>query len=390
MKELSRLLGNVPGSATMAVSEKVRRLKAAGKDVIALGGGDPDFATPDHIIAAAFSAIEDGATHYPPARGIPLALEAIASKMARENDVQVDPASQIIITPGAKWAIYLALAALSNPGDEILYIEPCWASYPPMVTLAGATPVPVSLSPNDNYTVTAEMLRSCITDRTKALMVNSPCNPTGRVLTADEVDAVVEVVLEHDLYVLSDEIYEHLVYDDNQHISLAARPGMAERTLTINGLSKAYAMTGWRMGWLAGPPQIINLAYKLSSQTVSMAANFSMHAAAAALNGPQDCVAEMVASYKQRRDFMVPAFNAIDGVHCRNIEGAFYLFPSFPGSDKDSLELAEALIEEAGIAGTPGVAFGSTGEGHIRFSIATAMSELERSVDRLAQVASSL
>ena len=387
MKELSRLLGNVPGSATMAVSEKVRRLKAAGKDVIALGGGDPDFATPDHIIAAAFSAIEDGATHYPPARGIPLALEAIASKMARENDVQVDPASQIIITPGAKWAIYLALAALSNPGDEILYIEPCWASYPPMVTLAGATPVPVSLSPDDNYTVTAEMLRSCITDRTKALMVNSPCNPTGRVLTADEVDAVVEVVLEHDLYVLSDEIYEHLVYDDNQHISLAARPGMAERTLTINGLSKAYAMTGWRMGWLAGPPQIINLAYKLSSQTVSMAANFSMHAAAAALNGPQDCVAEMVASYKQRRDFMVPAFNAIDGVHCRNIEGAFYLFPSFPGSDKDSLELAEALIEEAGIAGTPGVAFGSTGEGHIRFSIATAMADLERSAERLAQVA---
>ncbi len=387
MKELSRLLGNVPGSATMAVSEKVRRLKAAGKDVIALGGGDPDFATPDHIIAAAFSAIEDGATHYPPARGIPLALEAIASKMARENDVQVDPASQIIITPGAKWAIYLALAALSNPGDEILYIEPCWASYPPMVTLAGATPVPVSLSPDDNYTVTAEMLRSCITDRTKALMVNSPCNPTGRVLTADEVDAVVEVVLEHDLYVLSDEIYEHLIYDDNQHISLAARPGMAERTLTINGLSKAYAMTGWRMGWLAGPPQIINLAYKLSSQTVSMAANFSMHAAAAALNGPQDCVAEMVASYKQRRDFMVPAFNAIDGVHCRNIEGAFYLFPSFPGSDKDSLELAEALIEEAGIAGTPGVAFGSTGEGHIRFSIATAMADLERSAERLAQVA---
>ena len=387
MKELSRLLGNVPGSATMAVSEKARRLKAAGKDVIALGGGDPDFATPDHIIAAAFSAIEDGATHYPPSRGIPLALEAIASKLARENDVQVDPASQIIITPGAKWAIYLALAALSNPGDEILYIEPCWASYPPMVTLAGATPVPVSLSPDDNYTVTAESLRACVTDRTKALMVNSPCNPTGRVLTADEVDAVVEVALEHDLYVLSDEIYEHLVYDDNQNISLAARPGMAERTLTINGLSKAYAMTGWRMGWLAGPAQVINLANKLSSQTVSMAANFSMHAAAAALNGPQDCVAEMVASYKQRRDFMVSALNAIDGVQCRNIEGAFYLFPSFPGSDKDSLALAEVLIQEAGIAGTPGIAFGSTGEGHIRFSIATAMEDLERSAERLAQVA---
>ena len=229
-----------------------------------------------------------------------------------------------------------------------------------------------------------------MTDRTKALMVNSPCNPTGRVLTADEVDAVVEVVLEHDLYVLSDEIYEHLVYDDNQHISLAARPGMAERTLTINGLSKAYAMTGWRLGWLAGPAQIINLANKLSSQTVSMAANFSMHAAAAALNGPQDCVAEMVASYTMRRDYMVEALNAIEGIHCRNIEGAFYLFPSFPGSEKDSVALADALIEEVGIAGTPGHRLRQHGRGTHSLLHRHAMSELERSVDRLAQVASSL
>ena len=390
MKELSRLLGSVPGSVTMAVTEKARVLKAAGKDVIALAGGDPDFDTPDHIIAAAFTAIEDGATHYPPTKGIPLALEAVAAKMARENDVEVDPASQIIITPGAKWAIHLALASVTNSGDEILYLEPVWVSYPPMITLSGGVPVPVSLSPADNYTITADGLRACITDKTKALMVNSPCNPTGRVLSGDEANAIVEVALEHDLYVIADEIYEHLVYDGHEHLSLAALPGMAERTLTVNGLSKAYAMTGWRLGWLAAAPQIINLANKLSSQTVSMAANFSMHAAAAALNGPQDCVAEMVASYTMRRDYMVEALNAIDGIHCRNIEGAFYLFPSFPGSEKDSVALADALIEEVGIAGTPGIAFGSTGEGHIRFSIATAMSELERSVDRLAQVASSL
>lgn len=389
-RELSRLLGSVPGSATMAVSEKARQLKAAGVDVISMGGGDPDFATPDHIVAAAFAAIEDGATHYPPPRGIPLALEAIADKMARENGVDVDPASQIIITPGAKWAIYLALASVINPGDEIIYVAPCWASYPPMITLAGGIPVAVDLSPEDNYTLTAEALRAQVSDKSKALMVNSPCNPTGRVITAAEAQAIVEVALEHDLYVLSDEIYEHLVFDDHQNISLAALPGMAERTLTINGLSKAYAMTGWRMGWLAAPAQIINLASKLSSQTVSMAANFSMHAAAAALNGPQDCVAEMVASYCERRDFMVEALNAINGVHCRNIEGAFYLFPSFPGSDKDSVELAQALIEEAGIAGTPGIAFGSTGEGHVRLSIATARDDLERSVERLAQAASRL
>lgn len=390
MKELSRLLASVPGSVTMAVTEKARVLKAAGKDVIALAGGDPDFATPDHIIAAAFAAIEDGATHYPPTKGVPQALDAIAAKMARENGVVVDPASQLIITPGAKWAIYLALASVTNPGDEILYLEPMWVSYPPMITLGGGVPVPVSLSPADNYAITAAGLRARISDKTKALMVNSPNNPTGRVLTPTEADAIVEVALEHDLYVIADEIYEHLVYDDHEHISLAALPGMAERTLTINGLSKAYAMTGWRLGWLAAPPQVISLANKLSSQTVSMAANFSMHAAAAALNGPQDCVADMVASYTQRRDFMVEALNAIDGVHCRNIEGAFYLFPSFPGSDLDSVALAEALIEEAGIAGTPGIAFGSTGEGHIRFSIATAMVDLERSAERLAQVASRL
>ena len=213
-------------------------------------------------------------------------MEAVAAKMARENDVEVDPASQIIITPGAKWAIHLALASVTNSGDEILYLEPVWVSYPPMITLSGGVPVPVSLSPADNYTITADGLRACITDKTKALMVNSPCNPTGRVLSGDEANAIVEVALEHDLYVIADEIYEHLVYDGHEHLSLAALPGMAERTLTVNGLSKAYAMTGWRLGWLAAAPQIINLANKLSSQTVSMAANFSMHAAAAALNGP--------------------------------------------------------------------------------------------------------
>lgn len=390
MKELSRLLGSVPGSATMAVSEKARRMRAAGKDVIGLGGGDPDFATPDHIVAAAFAAIEDGATHYPPAKGIPEVLTAIAAKMARENGVEVDPQSQIIVTPGAKWAIHLALSAVTNPGDEILYLEPCWASYPPMITLSGGTPVPVSLSPEDNYAITADALRACVTDNTKALMVNSPNNPTGRVMTPEEAEAVVEVALEHDLYVLADEIYEHLVYDGRRNISLSGLPDMAERTLTINGVSKAYAMTGWRMGWLVAPPPIIALAGKLSSQTVSMAANFSMHATAAALNGPQDCVAEMCAAYAARRDFTVEALNAIDGVHCRDVEGAFYLFPSFPGSDRDSIEVAAFLIEEAGVAGTPGIAFGSTGEGHIRFSFATAMKDLESSVERLARVAPQL
>jgi aspartate aminotransferase len=391
MKELSRLVSSIPASVTLAVNDKAKALQAAGHDVIALAGGDPDFATPAHVTAAAFAAIENGATHYPaPMKGIKPLLEAIADKMARDNDVRVNPATDIVVTPGGKWGLYLALAAVLNPGDEVLYLEPAWVSYPPMILLAGGAPVPVSLPGDDNFRVTAEQLRAAVTPRTKALMVNSPTNPTGRVLTQEEIDAIVEVALEADLYVISDEIYEKLTFDGRRHISLAAMPGMAERTMTINGLSKSYAMTGWRLGWLAGPTPVVKIATRMNSQTVSSAATFTMHAAVAALNGPQDFIEEMRASYEARRDYMVTALNEIDGISCRSVEGAFYLFPNFPGSRKNSLELADALLEKAGIAGTPGIAFGGSGEGHVRFSIATAMSELERAVARLRRVAGEL
>jgi aspartate aminotransferase len=388
MKKLSSLAASIPTSVTLAVNDKANALKAAGEDVIALAGGDPDFATPDHITAAAFAAIENGATHYPgPMKGIVPLLEAIAAKMERENNVTINPKTDVVVTPGGKWALNLALQALVDPGDEVLYLEPVWVSYPPMITLAGGVPVPVSLPSADNFRITADLLREKVSEKTQAIMVNSPNNPTGRVLTQEEVDAIVEVATESDLYIITDEMYEKLIFDDRPHIALAGQPGMAERTITINGLSKAYAMTGWRLGWIAGPTPILKLAARLNSQTVSAAANFTMHAAVAALNGPQDCVAEMRESYKARRDFMVPALNEIDGVSCRSIEGAFYLFPSFPNSEKNSLELADALLEKAGIAATPGIAFGSSGEGHVRFSIATAPSELERAVERLAKIA---
>jgi aspartate aminotransferase len=312
-------------------------------------------------------------------------MEAIAQKMNDDNDIHANPKTDIVVTPGGKWALYLALAALLNPGDEVLYLEPVWVSYPPMIKLAGGVPVPVSLSSEDNYRVTADLIRAKMTPKTKALMVNSPSNPTGRVLTHEELREITKVAVEEDLYVISDEIYEKLVFDDRKHESIGSLPGMAERTLTANGMSKAYAMTGWRLGWLVGPENIIKLAVKMNSQTVSSAANFTMHAAVAALTGPQDSIETMRASYQARRDFMVNALNEIDGVACQLTEGAFYLFPSFPGSSKNSLDLAEALLENAGIAGTPGIAFGSSGEGHVRFSIATAMSELERAVERLAK-----
>jgi aspartate aminotransferase len=388
MKELSRVVSSIPPSETLAVSDRAKALKAAGRDVVALAGGDPDFDTPDYITAAAFQAIENGATHYPaPMKGITPLLEAIAHKMQVDNGVTVKPGSDIVVTPGGKWALFLALSAILNPGDEVLYLEPVWVSYPPMIVLAGGTPVPVTLSADDNFRITADQLREKITPRTKALMVNSPNNPTGRVITQEELDAIVAVALEHDLYVISDEIYETVIFDGRKHLSPAAVPGMAERTLTINGLSKSHAMTGWRLGWLAGPTPIMKLATQMNSQTVSSAANFTMHAAVAALKGPKEVTRAMCAEYQQRRDFMVPALNAIPGVECLDIEGAFYLFPRFPNSTKNSAELAEALIEKAGIASVPGGAFGQSGEGHVRFTIATAMKELEKAVEKLAKVA---
>jgi aspartate aminotransferase len=296
-----------------------------------------------------------------------------------------DPRHQIILTPGGKWALYLGLCAVLNPGDEVLILEPHWVSYPPMITLAGGTAVPISLPGEDNFRVTAEQLRQKLTPRTKAIMVNNPCNPTGRVLTKEELQAIASVALEADLYVIADEIYEKLVFDGRSHLSIAALPHMAERTLTVGGLTKSYAMTGWRMGWLVAAPEIIRLATRMNGQTVSCAATFTMHACIAALNGPQDNIAAMCAAYQQRRDFMVAALNEIDGIECRSIEGAFYLFPRFTHTRRNSLELADALLEKAQIASVPGIAFGRSGEGHLRFAISTAQNDLERATERLAK-----
>ncbi len=386
MKTVSTLISTIPASPTLAVNDKAKALQAAGHDIIPLAGGDPDFDTPPHIIEAAVAAIQRGETHYPsPMKGIPPLLRAIADKMDRENGIIVDPMREIIVTPGGKWALYLALASILNAGDEVLILEPYWVSYPPLVTLAGGVPVLVGLDSERNFEITAVSIRQHLTPKTKAIMVNSPNNPTGRVLTADEMHIIADIAKEADLYVITDEIYEKLIFDGT-HISLASLPNMAERTLTINGFSKAYAMTGWRLGWLAAPAQIMDLAVKLNGQTVSSAATFTMHAAVAALTGTQEIISTMRDSYQQRRDYMVTALNNINGIQCRSIEGAFYLFPSFPDSGLNSIQLAEKLLTEAGVAGTPGIAFGKSGEGHVRFAISTATADLERAIERIAKV----
>jgi aspartate aminotransferase len=391
MRELNRIASTIPSSPTVAVSDKAKRLKAAGEDIIDLTAGEPDFDTPAHVVDAAVEALRSGKTRYAvPSKGINPLLEAIANKMQRDNDVKVNPASDIIVTPGGKWALYLTLQALLNPGDEVLILEPAWVSYPSMVMMLGGTPVDVPLDAADNFTITAEVLRRYVTERTKVIIVNSPNNPTGRVLTSAEAEAIADVALESDLYVVSDEIYEKIIFDGRKHISIASLPDMGERTITINGMSKGFAMTGWRLGWLAGPTPVLAIAAKFNSQSITSAATFTMHATTTALNGSMEVVGEMCRAFWQRRDFIVKAFNEIDGVVCSPIEGAFYAFPAFLNSKRNSIEIAEILLDEAKVAGVPGSAFSDTGEKHIRFSFATSMTQLEAAVERIASVAHKL
>lgn len=364
---------------------KGKMLAREGHDIVNLAGGEPDFDTPAHIMDAGIEAMRSGDTHYPPSFGTPELLEAICAKLERENNVKAVP-DQVMATPGGKWAIYAALAAMLNPGDEVLILDPSWVSYGPMVELQRAKAVRVPLSSENDFLVTSEQLEEYVTAQTKLIMVTSPSNPTGRVLDYDEVSAICKVAIEHDLYVMSDEIYEHILYDDAKHYSFAAQPDMAERTITINGFSKAYAMTGWRLGWLAAPLPIAKLARTYQTQSVTSAASFTMAAGAAALNGPQDCVHQMVASYAERRQFILDAFEELPGLECPPMQGAFYAFPKFTATDKKSLEISEMLIEDALIASTPGIAFGEAGEGHVRFSTATHMTDLEKLVERLVTI----
>ena len=393
MELLSKTLARVKPSPTIAVTTKAAELKAAGKDVIGLGAGEPDFDTPQNIKEAAIAAIAAGKTKYTAVDGIPELKQAICAKFKRDNGLEYTPA-QVSVSSGGKQVLYNALMATLNEGDEVVIPAPYWVSYPDMVLLAGGNPVIAEASIQTGFKLTADQLEAAITPKTKWLIFNSPSNPTGAGYTWDELKQIIDVLLRHPhVMVMTDDMYEHLAYDDFKFCTPAeVEPQLYERTLTVNGVSKAYAMTGWRIGYAAGPEKLIGAMRKIQSQSTSNPCSISQWAAVEALNGTQDYIAPNNAMFVRRRDLVVKALNAIDGISCLTPEGAFYVYPSIAGligktsaagAKIDSDEaFATALLEETGVAVVFGAAFGLSP--NFRVSYATSDEALTEACARIA------
>ncbi len=369
-------------SPTLAVSDKARALKATGIDVIDLGGGDPDFITPQNVRDAATTAMNAGDTHYVASNGTPALKKAIASKLKQDNGLDYQP-NEIIVTPGGKQALFAAMMATAQEGVDILLLEPAWVSYASMVELAGGRAVGVPLDPDNGFRITREILERSVTPNSRGIIVNSPNNPTGRVLDRDEIDALCAFAKKHDLLVHTDEMYEKIIYDKHTHYSLAAETGMWERTLTYNGFSKAYAMTGWRLGYVAGPKSLIDEIAKVQSHSVTHATSFVQAGGVAAIDGPQDFIGDMVTAWDRRRHTVSDGLNRVKGINCPLVEGAFYAFPDIRATGMDSMTMADKLLQEAHVALTPGDAFGSAGQGHLRLSFATSDDLLDEAITRI-------
>jgi aspartate aminotransferase len=388
---LSRRVQRVKPSPTLAVTNRARELRASGKDVLGLGAGEPDFDTPEHIKQAAIDAIRSGFTKYTAVDGTPELKQAIIAKFARDNGLNYE-ANQILVSVGGKQSFFNLAQALLDTDDEVIIPAPYWVSYPDMVLLADGKPVIVRAGIDQGFKITPDQLEAAITDRTKLLVLNSPSNPTGAVYTRAELAALGEVLLKHpQVLVASDDMYEHILWADEPFANIVmACPGLMERTIVLNGVSKAYSMTGWRIGYAAGPQPLIGAMKKIQSQSTSNPASISQVAATAALNGDQGCIAPMLTAFKQRHDHVVSRLNQLSGVRCRPSDGTFYAFPIMQEIiDKRSdvsndLEFAELILNEAGVALVPGSAFGA--EGYMRLSFATSMEILDDALDRLEKL----
>jgi aspartate/methionine/tyrosine aminotransferase len=364
---------------------RARALEAKGRSVVHLEIGEPDFPTPPHIVEAAKKALDDGWTHYGPTQGYPELREAVASYISRTRNVRVGP-EHVSIVPGGKPIIFFSMMALLQPGDEVIYPNPGFPIYESMIRTLGATPVPIPLVENRGFSFDLDILKSKLSDRTRMLVLNSPQNPTGGVIPADEIREMAGLLRERDLVVLSDEIYSRIFYGDAP-VSIASFPGMLEKTIILDGFSKTYAMTGWRMGYGVMPIWIVEAVNKLMVNSNSCTASFTQRAGIAALNGPQDAVERMVAEFHRRRDAFCQGLNTIPGFRCTLPGGAFYAFANITGTGMGAKELADFLLNEAGVACLSGGAFGEYGEGYIRFSYANSLENLMEAVARIQNVA---
>jgi len=394
MERSSKLLAAVQPSATLAVTQLARELRTQGLDVIGLGSGEPDFDTPEHIKKAAAHAIASGKTKYTPVDGIPELKQAIVDKFSRDNNLQYTP-ENISVAPGGKAIIFNAMMATLNPGDEVVIPTPCWVSYPEIVRLCGATPVLVPCTAGDDYKLRASALADAMTSKTKWLILNSPSNPTGMAYSAADLAVLGDVLRAHPhVMVLTDDIYEHLIYDNKEFVTLAEiAPDLLERTLTMNGVSKAYAMTGWRIGYAGGPEWLIKLMAKVMAQTTTNPCSVSQWAAVAALNGPHDFMAERLQAFAERRDMVVTALQSAKGLSCAKPDGAFYVYPDCSGligrtsaggrSLSTDSDVAAAILAEALVAIVPGSAF--HGSPNFRISYATDMKTLKTACTRIVE-----
>ena len=385
--ELARRLQRIRPSATVSITARAQRLREQGRDVIVLSVGEPDFPTPEHIKAAAAAALARNDTKYTPVDGSKLLKEAIVAKLERDNGLRYAP-EQVLVSTGAKQSCYNACLALLDPGDEAIVVAPYWVSYPDMVRLADAEPVIVETTASRGFKMTPEQLASALTPKTRLLILNSPCNPTGAVYTAAEWRALGDVLRAHPrVVVLSDEIYEHIQWTGGAFASFAAAcPELYERTLTVNGMSKGYAMSGWRIGYAAGAPPLIKAMTSLQGQSTTNACTISQAAAREALAGDQACVADMCAEFKRRHDYFFARLRGLPGFECVRADGTFYLFPNVEAAMRakkvaTDVELCERVLDEAGVALVPGTAFGATG--HLRLSFAASVSTLDAAVKRL-------
>ena len=381
---LAQRMADIGTESAFEAAARAQAQRAAGRDIISLHLGEPDFKTPANIVEAACRALADGQTHYAPPLGVPAFREAIAADFSRRRGVELSP-ERVVVTPGAKPVMAFSLMALAGPGDEVIVPDPGFPIYESLTRFVGATPVPLPMRAANGFRLDLDELRALVSARTRLLVINSPHNPTGAVLTRHDLEGIAAVAMANDLVVLSDEIYARLTYDGDHH-SILAIDGMAERTIVLDGLSKTYAMTGWRLGWAIVPGPLVPVFERLLINTVSCTATYAQLAGAEALDGPQDAVDAMTAEFRQRRSLVVDGLAALPGVSCALPQGAFYAFPEVAGSGMDGATLAGRLLDEAGVSVLAGTAFGRLAKDHLRVSYATSQADLRVALERMGRL----